>query len=148
MDETNMLRYLHRTLLAVAVLPLALAAAACEDGSEPPTAPTPPNPVTETFSGTVNQNGASTHDFAVGGSGTVTATLKTIGADNTLVVGFSLGNWTGTACSIVLAKDDATGGTVLSGTMTASGNLCVRVYDVGNVAANVPAAYSVEITHP
>jgi hypothetical protein len=74
--------------------------------------------------------------------------LKTIGADNTLVVGFSLGNWTGTACSIVLAKDDSTGGTVLTGTMTNSGNLCFRVYDVGNVAGNAPAAYSVEITHP
>jgi hypothetical protein len=143
-----MFRHIPRTLLAGGMLALALSAAACEDDSQPPTVPTPNPPVTETFSGTVNQNGASTHDFAVAGSGSVTATLKTIGADNTLVVGFSLGNWNGTACSIVLAKDDSTGGTVLSGTMTASGNLCVRVYDVGNVPANAPAAYSVEIVHP
>jgi hypothetical protein len=143
-----MYRQLHRTLAIPALLALALTAAACEDDSKPPTAPTPSPPVTETFTGSVTQNGASTQNFAVGGAGVVTATLKTIGADNTLVIGFSLGNWSGTACSIVLAKDDSTGGTVLTGTMTNSGSLCFRVYDVGNVAANAPAAYSVEITHP
>jgi hypothetical protein len=63
-------------------------------------------------------------------------------------VGFSLGNWNGTACSIVLANDAATAGAILTGVMTASGNLCVRVYDVGNIAAGAAAEYSVEISHP
>jgi hypothetical protein len=148
MDEWIMLRHSHRMLLAAGILALALSAAACEDGSEPPTAPTPPNPVTETFTGSITREGASVQNFTASTGGTVTATLKTIGADNTLVVGFDLGNWTGTACSIVLAKTDATGGTVLNGTMTASGTLCFRVYDVGNVPANTQAAYSVEIIHP
>lgn len=143
-----MVRQLHRTLIIAPVLMLALAAAACEDDSQPPTVPTPPNPVTETFSGSITREGASIQNFTVSAAGTITATLKTIGADNTLVVGFDLGNWTGTACSIVLAKADATGGTVLNGTMSASGTLCFRVYDVGNVPANAQAAYSVEITHP
>ena len=125
---------------------LALGAAACDD--ETPTTPTtPPAPVTETFSGNISQNGVSIHSFSTGGSGTVTATLKTVAPDAALVVGFSLGNWNGTACQVILDNPAATGGAVLTGTMSGIGNLCLRMYDVGNVAA-IPASYSVEIVHP
>jgi hypothetical protein len=129
------------------VLVLAVGAAACDD--EPPTAPTPPAPVTETFSGSVPPNGAQTHSFATAGSGTVTATLKSIAPDPALVIGFSLGNWipTSSTCQVILANDTATVGAIHSGTMSGIGNLCVRVYDVGNIAAN-PAAYTVEVVHP
>lgn len=139
---------LNRRLLGA--LLLVCAVAGCDDEPTIPTAPTPGPPVTDTFTGAVAQNGAGTHDFAVATGGAVTATLKTIGADNTLVVGFSLGNWNSTAssCSIVLANDAATGGSVLTGTMSASGSLCVRIYDVGNVPAGSPASYSVEVVHP
>ena len=133
-----------RLLLVVIV---AAGVAGCDD--EAPTAPTPPAPVTETFAGSVPPNGAQTHSFATAGSGTVTATLKSITPDPALVIGFSLGNWnpTSSTCQIVLANDAATGGTVLTGTMSGIGNLCVRVYDVGNIAGN-PAAYTVEVVHP
>ncbi|MGH9373005.1 MAG: hypothetical protein ACRD15_15900 [Vicinamibacterales bacterium] len=129
---------------------LACALAGCDDQPDTPTNPTPPSTVTDTFSGTVTQNGAGTHNFTVSTGGAVTATLKAIGTENTLVVGFSLGNWNSTAssCSIVLANDAATGGAVLTGTMTASGSLCVRIYDVGNITAGSPATYSVEVVHP
>jgi hypothetical protein len=131
-------------LLLVALL--AVPALACDD--EVPTAPTPPtDPVTETFSGTVAPAGGATHNFSVGGTGTVTATLKAIGSDNALVVGFLLGTWNGTACSVVLRNDNATGDAVLTGTMTAAGNLCVSVYDVGNITA-AAAPYSIEVVHP
>jgi hypothetical protein len=96
----------------------------------------------------VTQNGATTHNFDVGAAGAVSATLKSIGTDNTLVVSFSLGTWTGSACSIVLANDAATGGAVLTGTMTGLGTLCARVGDVGNVAAGNGAAYTIEVVHP
>jgi hypothetical protein len=119
--------------------------ASCDD--EAPTAPPAAAPVTETFSGNVTQNGAQTHSFSTAASGTVTATLKQIAPDNALVIGFALGNWTGTACQLVFANDTATGGSVLTGTMSGIGNLCVRVYDVGNIAA-APAAYTVEVVHP
>src|SRR5687768_8150048 len=129
------------------VLLLALAAAACDDEvTTPPTTPTPA--VTETFAGVVTQNGAVTHSFSTSGGGAVTATLKTIGADNTLVVSFALGTWTGTACSVVLANDLATGGAVLTGTMTGAGALCARIGDVGNIAAGTNAAYTIEVVHP
>jgi hypothetical protein len=132
------------------MLLLACAVAGCDDDNTP-TTPTPPAPtVTETFSGEVAQNGAATHTFSVAANGPVTATLKTIGADNTLVVSFSLGNWdtVNAACSVVLANDKATGGAVLSGTMSAAGTLCARVGDVGNIQAGSKAAYSIEVVHP
>jgi hypothetical protein len=126
---------------------LAFGVAACDD--EVPTTPTTPtDPVTETFSGSLTRNGAATHNFRATGAGTVTATLRTIGGDNTLVVGFSMGTWNGTACSIVLANDAATGNSFHTGSMTAAGDLCVRVYDVGNIAAGTTAAYSIEVVHP
>jgi hypothetical protein len=123
-------------------------AAACDDEPTLPT-PTPPNPVTDTFAGQLTPNGAVTHSFNAASAGNVTATLKTIGADNTLVVGFSLGNWNSTSstCSAVKANDTATGGSVLDGTMTNSGPLCVRIYDVGNLTA-AATAYSIEVVHP
>lgn len=122
--------------------------AACDDDT--PQAPTTPSQtVTETFAGSVTQNGAQTHSFSTASSGTVTATLRDISPDSALVLGFSMGNWNATSstCQILLANDAATGGAVLSGTMTGIGTLCVRVYDVGNIAAT-PAAYTVEVQHP
>jgi hypothetical protein len=133
----------------LAVLLLAFAVSACDDDvSTTPTTPTPS--VTDTFTGAITQNGASTHSFNVSTSGTVKATLKTVGADNTLVVGFSLGTWNTVteSCSVVLANDAATAGAVLQGTMTGTGTLCLRMYDVGNVVAPAGAPYSVDIEHP
>ena len=96
----------------------------------------------------MTQNGAATHNFDVGSSGSVTALLKTIGSDNTVVVSFALGTWTGSACSIVLANDGATGGAILNGTMTGIGTLCARVSDVGNLAAGAEVPYTIEVVHP
>jgi hypothetical protein len=141
-----MFRLLNRRFFGVLLLATALAG--CDD--EPgPTTPTPSEPKTDTFSGTVTPNGAATHNFATAGSGAVTATLRAIGGDNSLVVGLSLGNWntTTSVCTILLANDAATGGSVVSGTMTGIGSLCVRVYDVGNIPTG-GAAYTVEVVHP
>lgn len=133
-------------LVAVAALGLS----ACDD--ETPTTPTTPqNPVTETFTGSVTQNGAQTHSFSTASSGAVTATLKEVKPDNALIIGFSLGNWNATAgsCLIVLDNSAATGGgPSLTGTMTGVGTLCVRVYDVGNISAGTPITYTVEVVHP
>ena len=143
-----MFRTVSRKVLLVATLALTpLALAACDD-DDPITPPTRPDPVTETFSGSITRNGADSKPFTVAASGTVTATLKTIGDDNTLVVGFMLGNWINSACSVVVANDAATGGSVLTGTMSSAGTLCLRVYDVGNVAAGISVPYSVEVVHP
>ena len=140
-----MVRVFNKRLFAIALL--ACLAAACDDDIT--TTPiTPTLPKTETFTGVVTQNGATTHNFEVAGGGSVTALLKTIGTDNTLVVSFALGTWTGSACSVVLANDGATGGAILNGTMTGIGTLCTRVSDVGNVASGAQVPYTIEVVHP
>ena len=140
-----MLRVFNKRLFAIVLL--ACVAAACDD-EDPFTPITPTVPKTESFNGVVTQSGATTHNFDVGAAGSVVATLKAIGTDNTLVVSFSLGTWTGTACSIVLANDAATGGAILTGTMTGIGTLCARVGDVGNVPSGPGVGYTIEIVHP
>lgn len=142
-----MLRLFNTRLIAVLILTFAVAG--CDDETTP-TGPSTPVTVTDTFSGAVTQNGAQTHSFSTATGGPVTATLTSLGPDSALVIGFSLGTWntTTSSCSVVLANDAATGGAKLTGTMTGTGSLCVRLYDVGNVPASTPAAYSVEVVHP
>ena len=62
------------------------------------------------------------------------------------MVGLSLGTWNGTSCQIVLANDKATQAAVVIGTASSAGSLCVRVYDVGNVAD--PITYEIQVVHP
>jgi hypothetical protein len=130
------------------VIALSLGLAACSDDTPTaPNSPTPVPPTVRTFEGTVNPNGAVTHDFATAASGTVTATLTTLTPEG-LVIGLSLGTWNGSFCQVVLAKDSATQGAVVTGNVSALGNLCVRVYDVGNVKAAEPATYLLTVEHP
>lgn len=135
-------------ILMLLLLVLTTAACDTQDPFEIPTNPTPPNPTTVNFSGAINRNGAQTHTFSSGASGTLTATLVTLGPDASLIVGLSLGTWNGNACQIVLAKDNATQGSILTGGVSALGNLCVRIYDVGNVPAAQQVTYEIQVIHP
>lgn len=131
-----------------AVLAAALLAAACdaEDPFEIPTSPTPPTIYTETFSGTISRNGAQTHPFNTQASGRVTVTLTALAPDNTVQVGLALGTWNGSACQLVITKDDAVESDVVTGDVSTLGSLCVRVYDAG--ALTGPTDYEVEVVHP
>jgi hypothetical protein len=122
------------------------AAAACDDTTTINNPSTPIPTTTETFAGTVTVNGAITHIFAVTQRGAVTATLTAVGSDNTATIGVSLGTWNGTTCQIILANDQAVVGAGVLGTVSGVGNLCLRVYDVGKLAAST--TYSVDVVHP
>jgi len=128
------------------VLFLAATAAACSSSPITPTTPISPANVQETFSGTLTKNGGSTHTFVVGRAGSVTVVLTTVSPDSTLVVGLSLGTWNGTSCQAVLAKDNAVQGSTLLGTASTAGNLCVRVYDVGNLVGSI--TFQIDVVHP
>ncbi len=123
---------------------LALAAAACGDST---TTPTPPEttPITDTYSSTLNQNGAVTHTFVTSQSGSVTARLTSLTPDSTILVGLSMGTWSGTQCQVVLTNDKAAVNSFIVGTTSASGNLCVRIYDTGGVVD--PTTYEIQVTH-
>ena len=66
--------------------------------------------------------------------------------DNGLAVGFALGTWNGVACQIVIADDSAAQGDTVAGGASRTGNLCVRIYDVGNLTE--ATAYEILVVHP
>lgn len=125
---------------------LALAASACGDSAT--TTPTTPTPITltDTFTGTLTRNGGVTHTFAASNSGSIVVTLTSVAPDSTLVVGLSLGTWNGNACQVVLSKDNAVQGSNVIGSASSAGNLCARIYDVGNLASSI--AYQIDVAHP
>jgi len=135
--------FLPLTLMAV----LTLASIACDSGENTPTTPTTPGPsVTETFAGTVTQNGAATFTFNTSVSGIVTATLKSIAPVTTAQIGLALGTWNGVSCTVVLANDRITAGQAVTGQVNAAGSLCVRIYDVGQLTET--STFEVVVVHP
>ena len=128
------------------VLPLAMFVTACEgDIAKIPTTPDPVT-VTESFTGSVNINGAATHTFITSATGRVTATLISLGENPPAAIGLSLGTLSGSTCSLVLTNDKAVVTSIVSGTVTTlGGSLCVRIYDVGSLTASVP--YEIRVEH-
>ena len=135
---------------AVVPLVVALLMAGCSSNSNPatttPTTPTPTT-VTETFNGILTNAHAATYFFAAPNPGTVTVTLVTVSPDSTIVLGLSLGTWNGITCDVIIANDQAAQGTVITGTLSAATNLCVRVYDSQGNVVN-PETYQVNAVHP
>ena len=124
---------------------LALASAGCnDDTTDFETGPS--ISVTETFTGTINPGGGSTHVFVVSGRGTITARLTAVGDDNTRIVGIALGNWTSNACQLAAANDNSFVDAPLAASVSAAGSICARVYD----SKGVPDAttYTLEVLHP
>jgi hypothetical protein len=141
---------MERSLCGGLVLAAGLAAALAACGGNNPTIPTPPaNPptITDTFSGTLNKNGAVIHSFTVAAAGSVSATLTDLAPDSTQPIGMSLGTWNGAACTLVIANPGATKGTAISGQVNSVGNFCVMLNDA---AGTLPdrVTYTVTVTHP
>ena len=112
--------------------------------------PTTPDPVftTETFTGTVNVNGSATHAVFTGATGSVVATLTSLGEVPPSRVGFSMGTLGLTGvCNVMLRKDDAVVNTELRGTLNnLQGSLCVSIYDTGALAGSTD--YTFTVSHP
>jgi hypothetical protein len=134
-------------ILRALVLSLAGIGASCS--GEINNLPTTPDPVvvTETFSGTININGAATHNVFTSATGTVTATLTSLGENAPARIGFAMGTLSGSTCSLILVNDNAVVTSILQGTVsTLAGSLCVRVYDVGALTESV--SYTLTVSHP
>jgi len=139
---------MHRSLAALAcVMAAAVMSGACDNGPETAPSPTPGNPVTETFTGTLHLNGSVTHTFGTGAAGTVTATITTVDPSGS-VLGFQLGTFNTVTCSAVLSNDLATAASVLSGNTQSAASLCVKVHDPnGAIAADAAVNYTVTVSH-
>ena len=137
-----------RAILAVAVL----ATGACSnDTLSSLTTPTNPTIFTDTFTGTLSQNGSFTHSFTTASLGAVTVTIVGLAPNASQIVGLSLGVWNGSACSTSpqtggSSSDTATTGSSITLNASAAGSLCVRLYDVGFITA--PVLYTLQVTHP
>jgi hypothetical protein len=130
--------------------PLLLAAltwGCSDDAVAPPAAPTPVS-VTETFTDSLNPNGARTHAFIAERAGSVIGRLVGLAPDDTVAVGLSLGTWNGSSCQIIIANDNATVASTATapviGSASGTGALCIRVYDIGRLTGSVEYTISVE----
>ncbi len=135
-------------MLRLLIVSLAIGASACSGVIDD--LPTTPDPVstTETFNGTLTVNGSQTHPVFTSATGTVTATLTSLGEAAPSKVGFSMGTLSQLGvCTVVLKNDNATVTSVLTGTVaTLQGTLCVSVYDTG--ALSEPVDYVFTVSHP
>jgi len=147
--------FVRFAVLAPLFAAMAMGAAACDNTTTTtPTTPTSGFTVTETFTGTVTTNGATSFFFAVTGGGAVTMTL-TSATDSTNsgatvpTIGISLGTWNGTACSVQNGTfiDNASQGAVVVATATGAGTLCARVYDAAS-RITTPVAFTLKVDHP
>jgi len=114
-------------------------------GDDPVAAPVEaPVSVEETFTGTVNILGASSHIFFTERAGQAVVTLESLAPDSAAVVSLIFGTWNGSYCSVVFVKDDATTGTNMIGTAS-TGSFCVRVADIGRLTE--ATTYTIKVTH-
>ena len=134
-------------MLRLLIVPIAAIAFGCSGDIN--NLPTTPDPVvvTETFTGTLTINGAATHFVFTTATGTVTATMASLGETAPAKVGFSMGTLgSSSVCTVVLTNDNAVVTSALVGTVsTLAGSLCVRIYDVG--ALTEPVDYTITVSH-
>jgi hypothetical protein len=107
--------------------------------------------VTDTFSGTIAQNGTAIHAFTVKTAGyTLLAGYTSLAPATVTALGMGIGAWDGSTstCGLNLSQNDAarSGSTAISGTASA-GNYCIRVYDGGNVPAGETVTYTLQVQH-
>jgi hypothetical protein len=103
-----------------------------------------PVAVDETFTGTVNVNGASSHIFSTERPGQAIVRLESLAPDPAAIVSLIFGSWNGSYCSVVFVKDDATTGSTMIGNAS-PGAFCVRLSDIGHLTE--ATSYSVKVTH-
>jgi hypothetical protein len=135
-------RGLAAKLRLLALLFVTGAAPACGATSLTPS----PTSFTDSWSGSLAKGQAFTYPFTAQQAGTVSASYTSVGTDNSIPLGLAIGTWNGTACDLTLLNDSVTVGLVVSGSVSAAANLCVRVYDVGYVIN--PLTFVVQVVHP
>ena len=152
-----MRREVRRQICALLLTAAAtMGAAGCDDSNTTTTTGGTTTPtgftVTETFTGTLEKNGAQSYSFSTSAAGTVYVTLTTLSdplGTTVPAVGLSLGTWNGTSCSVQtgIFTDSASTNASIAGTVTGTGFLCTRVYDPATRVGN-PLSYTITVVHP
>jgi hypothetical protein len=103
---------------------------------------------TETFSGTLGVGATTFYPFTVAETGTVTATLVSIGGTgvpSTVQVRLGIGTADDVGCNATAMQIVNTSSPVVTSSES-PGNYCANITDVGNLFA--PATFTVNIAHP
>jgi hypothetical protein len=138
-----------KTVVLICAVAGLLSVACDNSGSTNTTAATTvaPASVTDNFSGTLQVGATNTHTFNVSQVGTLTATLTAVGPPATVFVGFAVGTYSGTTCTLAATINTQASATPqLSGTASVTGQWCIQVSDIGNLSA--PATYTITVAHP
>jgi hypothetical protein len=137
---------MKRGSFVASLVVVAVFASSCSDPVVP-AAPTPVAPtVTETFTGTLLQLGANSHQFSVQQIGGIKVSITKIEPRAAVSIGIGTPSTaSGTCLAISNLTAVASEGTQLSGTATLTGSFCVSVSDVGNLVE--PVTYSITVLH-
>ena len=143
-----------RRIAVLVASSIALAACKGETPTSPTTTTTTTTTVaepttTEEFTGILPVGGTSFYSFTVELNGTVRVTFAAVGGTNvppSIWLGLGLGNPAGEDCATTSSLNTQAGPSPqISGTY-APGIYCVRIADIGNLAA--PARFTVTLDHP
>ena len=135
---------------AALMLSIGLLVAGCGSNSTSDTSTVSPSQVrtTDTFTGSLVLGGANVHPFAATAPGQVDATLNSVAPLATMAIGVGLGTWDGTTCTVVVTNDNTKAAQTVTGSAAKAVNLCLRVYDSGNVPDGTTVTYNISVLHP
>jgi hypothetical protein len=145
------MRRLTQVAVAASLAVIVSAVAACGGSNSTSNIATPSGTLTnDTFNGTVQPGATNVHNFTVTTPGSVTVTMTAAGPPATITMGLGIGNPDGSGNCIFLqgGTTQAIASTTtpqLSGNLTASGQYCVAIGDIGNAAG--PITYTVVVSH-
>ena len=119
-------------------------------GSSPSTTAPSAATFTDTFSGTVLQGGSNkdqNHFTVHQAPGSISVTITKLAPLSTITIGLGLGVYDATnqVCNLQLLSDTAKLNLVLSANVSVAGELCVGLYDVGNIVDSID--FEVSVTH-
>jgi hypothetical protein len=137
------------TRAVILALGVALGAAACDPDVVPTdtgTSTSPSPTITESFTGSITLNGAVSYFFSTNAAGLLTATIRTLTPDSTMQLGLALGTWNGN-CNTTISNERAGQGITVTGSVSGSGNLCVRIFDA-NGTVITPSQFEIVVVHP
>ena len=132
-----------------ATLVVTSAVAACGGSSTSPSSITTTATLTnDVFNGVVQVGGTNVHNFTVTTPGSLSVTLTSTSPQTTLFMGLGIGTPNGSGgCTYIQTTQGPASTTTaqLSGSVTASGQYCIAIGDVGNAAG--PITYSITVSH-
>ncbi len=124
-----------RIRACVWVLIAATAGAACNQSPATPSpSPTPTPQTAVTFASRLAVGGFAWRSFTVDNTGTVTVRLALLNPETAAAVGLGIGTFDGTTCTVTNSVQTAPNDTDPQiSTTLASGNFCVRIWDIGQL---------------